>query len=543
MIKAMGMNTLSVYIMWNYHEVSPGVFDFSTENRNFSYFMDLAMKYKMYVVIRPGPYVCAEWDLGGLPAWYLENNTQSRTLRVNTVEFLTPVRRYFQALAPYFKKYDAEKGGPIILNQIENQYGSYGSDLNYISALRQIWKDLNVTIPQYHADGLSVMRNSHWSGAVIGLNGAVADADYKKAAEIDSTSPFIFGSEIYPGWLTHWGQNWASRSVDSTVTEFKTLMDFNHSYSMYMIHGGSNFAFTAGANMQGGASDYTPHITSYDYDAPINEQGGLTLKYNALRALILKYVEWDVPEPPAGIPLISIPAITPYIYATLMDNLPSPIRITNLTHFESSQLKMYSQGIVVYEANITSGNHEFQVVVHDWAIVYIDGVVKETFDRQKSVNHTLAFNTSRQITLRILVEAMGHINYAGGMNTDYKGLITFRRTAGTGDIPSWNVYKLPLDYSYVSTISKGTSGSYPAFGKATFTVAQQGDTFINMKNFVKGYVWVNGRNLGRFWNKGPQFKLFCPGVWLKASNEIIVLELGESSMKSLTGDTTLKLDQ
>jgi beta-galactosidase len=184
MIKGLGMNALSVYVMWNYHEVQPGVFDFQTENKNLPAFLDLAAKYKMVVFIRPGPYVCAEWDFGGMPAWLLQNTT-AITVRTNTLEFMTAVKKYFEAIAPIIKKYDSKNGGPIQLLQIENEYGSFGSDLGYINALRQIWKDLGVTTDQYHADPAQGLAKSHWSGGNMGVNNAVSDNDYNIAKKLD----------------------------------------------------------------------------------------------------------------------------------------------------------------------------------------------------------------------------------------------------------------------------------------------------------------------------------------------------------------------
>lgn len=333
MIKGLGMNALSVYVMWNYHEVEPGVFDFSSENRNLPAFLDLAVKYKMAVFIRPGPYVCAEWDFGGMPAWLLENTT-AVTVRTNTAQYMAAVKRYFEAIAPILKKYDSKSGGPIQLLQIENEYGSFGNDMTYINGLRQIWKDLGVTTDQYHADPSSVLARSHWAGGNMGVNNGVSDNDYAIAKKLDP-SVYIFGGEIYPGWLTHWGEAWATRTINQVLTQFTYLCQNNHSFSMYMVHGGSNFGFTAGANMKNANIDFEGHITSYDYDAPINEQGEATAKYTALRALFLRYADWEVPQPPAPLKTISIPEFTPAAYATLMENKGEPIRLSNFTHFES----------------------------------------------------------------------------------------------------------------------------------------------------------------------------------------------------------------
>lgn len=333
MIKAMGMNALSVYVMWNYHETSPGVFDFQTDNRNLSAFLDIAGRNKMAVFIRPGPYVCAEWDLGGMPAWLLESSADAN-LRTNTPAFMAAVRKYFEAIAPILKKYDAKNGGPIQLLQIENEYGFFGNDITYINSLRQIWADLGVTTDQYHADPSYALSKSHWPGGNMGVNNGITQNDYNIAKSLDP-NVYIFGGEIYPGWLTHWGEAWATRSIAETVNHFTFLVTNNISFSMYMAHGGSNFGFTAGANSKDVLVDYEGHITSYDYDAPINEQGSATAKYTALRDLFVKYASWQVPEPPAPIKTTTVAEFLPTAYATLLDNLPAPVMLTNYTHFES----------------------------------------------------------------------------------------------------------------------------------------------------------------------------------------------------------------
>lgn len=204
---------------------------------------------------------------------------------------------------------------------------------------------------------------------------------------------------------------------------------------------------------------------------------------------------------------------------------------------------MYNQGIVVYEIKLPADSHEFNIVIHDYAMVFVDGNFHGAFDRQKQKQHSLKFVCNAVCTVRILVEAMGHINFDKGMNTDRKGLIKFERVKGSGALTEWKAYKLPLDFNYVKAANVLKDKQFPVFAKHTFDLATVGDTFLNMSKYVKGYVWVNGRNLGRFWNKGPQHKLFCPGVWLRnKGNDVYILELGEAQIKPITGDTTLKTE-
>lgn len=244
-VKAMGLNALSVYIMWNYHEVERGVFDYASGNRNIPKFLELAKKYNMAVLIRPGPYVCAEWDFGGFPARLL--SIPGLKLRANNPEYLSEVRVYFKSLVPVLKPYLSASGGPIVLLQVENEYGFYGSDKNYIEALRQMWVELDLTVEEYYVDWVENLQKSHWNGANIGINNGVSEEQFAYARTFEKTGT-LFGGEIYSGWLTHWGEKWQTKNVTQFLTEFGFLIRNNHSFSMYMVHGGTNFGLTAGAN-------------------------------------------------------------------------------------------------------------------------------------------------------------------------------------------------------------------------------------------------------------------------------------------------------
>jgi beta-galactosidase len=285
MVKAMGLNTLSVYMMWNHHESRPDVFDFSTENKNLTGFLELAKKHGMNVLLRPGPYVCAEWDFGGLPYYLIKDKMIE--LRSTDPYFLNRTTVYFSKVAPLIKPYLAPNG-PIIMIQIENEYGSWGGDHVYIQALVDIWKRLIGDFEYYHADGDFGIPAGHAPGLNIGINGCLNLNTYKSTQLKYPDAKMVFGGEIYPGWLTHWGEAHMQRQDKSqTVGMFRWFIQNNISFSMYMVHGGSNFGFTNGVN-----SFLNVHVTSYDYDAPINEHGLNTPKYDDLRTMFKAAVSW-----------------------------------------------------------------------------------------------------------------------------------------------------------------------------------------------------------------------------------------------------------
>lgn len=233
-IRSMGFNALSVYIMWNYHEVSKGVYDYQSSNKNLALFLKMAQQYDFYVLIRPGPYVCAEWDFGGLPARLL--NIPNLKIRTNNRPYLDQVSLYFQSLVPILSPFLASNGGPIILLQIENELGFYNDDKAYIQALRDMWLTLGIQTDQYYVDTVDNLEKSHWDGANIGINDGNTEEKYLIARLIEPQG-LLFGGEIYSGWLTHWGEEYQGKNMTTYLKEFNLLLANNHFFSMYMVHG------------------------------------------------------------------------------------------------------------------------------------------------------------------------------------------------------------------------------------------------------------------------------------------------------------------
>ena len=540
MAKAMGTNTIAAYIFWNYHEGAEGVFDFTTGNRDLARFVRIAQGEGMWVILRPGPYVCAEWDFGGIPPYLLKD--PELKVRCLNPRYMGAVERYLSTLASVIKPLLVANGGPILMVQLENEYGSYGNDRAYISRLRDIWVKNGVTGPFFTGDGPTsyMLEAGSLPGAAVGLDSGSSEKHWDLARAIAPGVP-IFSSETYPGWLTHWGEQWARQKTDGLLREVKFLLDARKSFNFYVIHGGTNFGFSAGANS--GGKGYEPDVTSYDYDAPINEQGRATPKYQALRDLIASYRRADDPIPavPAPIPAVEVAEFPMTLHASLWNHLPRATLSVQPRPFE-----MYgqNQGLVLYRTTLVGRKFGKLVItdLHDYANVFVDGTLIGTLDRrlgEKSID--LPRTDNPMPVLDLLVEGMGHINFAQEM-IDRKG-ITDRVTLSGMTLMNWDVFLLPLGDSWVSALrADATVDARPGtFFRGTFTLAAPADTFIDMTGYKKGVVWVNGHNLGRYWDIGPQRRLYCPAPWLKAGeNTVIVFDLHKTDASPLRGSPSLE---
>ena len=532
MAKAMGCNTIAAYIFWNYHESAPGRFDFKTGNHDIAEFVRTAQQEGMWVLFRPGPYVCAEWELGGIPPYLLR--IPDIKIRCMDRRYMVAVERYLKEMATVIRPLLVSHGGPILMVQIENEYGSFGNDKSYLEELRKIWLKSGIDVPFFTADGPQpfMLEAGNIDGAAIGLDSGDSLKAFEQAALRNPKVP-AFSSESYPGWLTHWGEKWQRPNPKGVLNEVKFLLDNGKSFNFYVIHGGTNFGFTAGANS--GGKGYEPDVTSYDYDAPINEQGQATSKYSALRDLISKYVG-SLPEPPKPIPAMDIPEIKMNAYGSVWSNLPKAVNSV-----QPKPLEAYGQdyGFIVYKTKLIGRKNGKLTItdVHDYATVFLNGSYVGKLDRREGENSIdIPRSGAKDPVLEILVEGMGRINY-GQFMIDRKG-ITDRVTLGGMTLMNWEVYNLPFDEAFVRTLKAAPidPGRRGTFFKGTFDLTQVADSFIDMTNYKKGMVWVNGHNLGRYWEIGPQKRLYCPAPWLKAGpNEIIVFDLHQNEAKPLTG--------
>jgi len=534
--KAMGLNAVAIYIFWNEHEIQEGKYDFTTGNRDTAAFLKIAHEEGMWVLLRPGPYCCGEWDFGGIPTYLLRY--PDLKIRCMDPRYMKAVESYLVALADIVRPYQVSNGGPIITVQIENEYGSYGPghDRPYLNRLCEIWRRAQITVPFTTSDGPSdgMLKTGAIPGAAVGLDTGENEKHWALARKINPGVP-VFTGEAYPGWLTHWGEGWHNGGDLHGLLKF--FMDNKKSFNLYVVHGGTNFGFTAGANS--GGHGYEPDITSYDYGAPITEQGAITPHYLAMRQHLASYLPAGetLPEIPAPIPAIRLPAIKMQRWTTLWNNLPQPLKLEQLKPFE---MLGQNQGLMLYRTTVPAnadGKLAFHDL-HDYAVVFLDGKYVGTVDRRLG-EHDIALpaSTSAQPTLEILVEAMGHINFAGSMTADRKG-ITDRVTVGTTVLQNWELFPFPLADAWAAALPQATAPADRPGGifKGTFDLATPADTFIDMSRYQKGYVWVNGHNLGRYWQVGPQQRLYCPAPWLKAgTNDITVLDLLQTSAAPITG--------
>lgn len=542
MTKAMGCNTIAAYIFWNYHETKEGFFDFVTENRDVAEFIRICKAEGMWVLLRPGPYVCAEWDFGGLPPYLLK--IPDIKIRCMDPRYMAAVTRYINNLSKEVAPLQCTNGGPILMVQIENEYGSFGNDKKYLEALRALWIKNKINVPFYTSDGATpyMLEAGNIDGAAIGLDSGSDEKDFAAAKKRNPNVP-AFSGETYPGWLTHWGEKWQRPDTNGLKKEVTYLLENKKSFNFYVIHGGTNFGFTAGANAFSPTS-YQPDITSYDYDAPINEQGQPTAKYFMLRNLIAKYTAYKIPDIPKPIATIEIPAIelkkTSNLFNYVLPVIQSP-------QPEPMEAFGQNQGLIIYRTKLI-GHKSGKLKIwepHDYALVFLNGAFVDTVYRDGG-NWEVALPKTDVVNpeLEIVVEGMGHINFAQFM-IDRKG-ITDRVTLNGMTLMNWEISLFKMDETFMNKQQKLDKKiikeEMPCnFFKGVFNLTETGDTFIDLSNYSKGVLFVNGHNLGRYWNIGPQQRLYCPANWLKkGKNEIVVFDFFQWNNKSVAGFKTIE---
>ncbi|HVT12513.1 MAG TPA: beta-galactosidase family protein [Fimbriimonadaceae bacterium] len=534
MAKAMGCNTIAAYIFWNYQEPQDGKFDFKSTNHDVAKFIKIAQEEGMWVLLRPGPYVCAEWDFGGIPPYLLRY--PDLKVRCMDPRYMSAVERYLKRLAAEVRPLQVTHGGPILMVQIENEYGSYGNDRDYVKRLKQIWEGNGIDVPFYTADGATpyMLECGSLPGCAVGLDPGTSNDAYAVAQKANPGVP-VFSSETYPGWLTHWGENWAKVDTDGISNEVKWLLDNKKSFNLYVVHGGTNFGWTAGANS--GGKGYEPDVTSYDYDAPITEQGRATPKYMALRDLIAKETGITPPPIPDPIPATEVPEFKLEPFSSVWANLPAPKHYAQPKPFEEMG---QDHGFALYRTRLI-GHKSGRLTVtdlHDYATAFLDGKFVGALDRREGKNSIdLPQTGSKDPTLDLLVEGMGRINFAQQM-IDRKG-ITDRVTLNGMTLMSWDVYNLPMDD--VASLHPGDTSRQGIFLHGSFDLEKPADTFLDCSALKKGVVWVNGHNLGRYWEIGPQRRLYCPAPWLKSGrNEVVVFDLLATEPATMKGEATLE---
>lgn len=538
MCKALGMNTICIYAFWNIHEQKEGEFDFKGQN-DIAAFCRLAQKHGMYIMLRPGPYVCSEWEMGGLPWWLLKK--KDIKLRTNDAYFLERTKLFMNEIGKELADLQVSRGGNIIMVQVENEYGAYATDKEYIANIRDIVKGAGFTdVPLFQCDWSSTFQRNGLDDLVWTINfgtGANIDAQFKKLQEARPNAPLMC-SEFWSGWFDHWGRKHETRDAETMVSGIKDMLDRHISFSLYMTHGGTTFGHWGGAN----SPAYSAMCSSYDYDAPISEAGWATPKYYKLREMMMQYADSAqvIPDVPAAYPVIEIPEFELKEVAPLFDNLPEPKLSEDIKPMEQFD---QGWGTILYRTSLPEVKEGTTLLideVHDWAQVYADGKLLGRLDRRRGQNSLVLPSLQKGTRLDILVEAMGRVNFDVAIH-DRKGItnkVELLTETDKKELKNWEVYSFPVDYDFAESkkYAEGEKLDAPAYYRATFELDRVGDVFLDMQTWGKGMVWVNGKAMGRFWKIGPQQTLFMPGCWLKkGKNEIIVLDLLGSEKATVSG--------
>ena len=558
MCKALGMNAVCIYIFWNIHEQQEGQFNF-TENNDVAAFCRIAQKNGMYVIVRPGPYVCAEWEMGGLPWWLLKK--KDIRLREQDPYFMQRVKIFEQKVGEQLAPLTVQNGGPIIMIQVENEYGSYGEDKPYVSEIRDCLKSIygdDMTL--FQCDWASNFEKNGLDDLTWTMNfgtGANIDQQFRRLGELRPNAPKMC-SEFWSGWFDKWGAQHETRPAKDMVDGMDEMLSKGISFSLYMTHGGTSFGHWAGANSPG----FAPDVTSYDYDAPINEWGLATPKFWELRKMMEKYNDGkempDVPEPP--MPIITVPKFELTEFSSIFNGtdpkLDAPVRTGSpVMTFEEMGM---GWGSMYYATTLPeiAGQSVLTADIHDFAQFFINGKYIGKTDRVKNEKSITLPSVKKGDELQILVEGMGRINFGRAIK-DFKGIIgdvaitsTVNNTETAWKPQDWSMFALPDSYekavdAFVNNEDWGKNDNSMRLGKPSqmaadgqdlttkpgyyrgyFNLKKVGDTFLNFETWGKGQVWVNGHAMGRIWSIGPQQTLYVPGCWLrKGKNEVIVLDV------------------
>lgn len=527
---ALGLNTITVYVFWNLHEPKPGVYDFAGQNDVAEFIREAAAE-GLYVILRPGPYVCAEWDLGGYPAWLLKDHAM--VLRSSQTNFLDPARRWMLRLGQELAPLQASNGGPILAVQVENEYGSFkvpDDGGHYLQQVRQIVLDSGFRGSLlYTADGGDVMAKGSLPGVFAAVDYGTGDAErsLKLLHQFRPDAP-VYAAEYWDGWFDHWGEKHQVTDAAKQLAEIRMVLEKGYSINIYMAHGGTSWGWMNGANSD--HDGYQPDVTSYDYDAPIDEAGRPREKYFALRDMIQEVTHRTPPPVATSAPMMTLPELRLTDAKPLWSVLPKAIHSETPLSMEDVD---QAYGYILYRTRVPAGQQGEATLsidgLHSYARVYLDGRLAGVMDRRLAKTQLqLPLRVGQQLDL--LVENSGRINFTTKIRGERAGIL--------GDVllnkqplHHWEIFPLSLTEPTGDGFSKkGCPG--PCFYRGDLMVSAPADTYLNTEQLGKGVLWVNGHLLGRFWNVGPTGTLFLPGAWLHAgNNRITIMDLNGGSEK------------
>jgi beta-galactosidase len=537
-IKAMGLNTVCAYLFWNYHEWRQGKYDWQGQ-RDAAEFCRLAQQEGLWVILRPGPYACAEWEMGGLP-WWLLKSPGDAFLRTRDAAFVQPARRWMAEVGRVLGPQQVTRGGPILMVQVENEYGFFGEDLDYMREMRGMLQGAGFEVPLFQCNPTNAVVKSHIDGLFDVVNfGSDPVAGFKELDKVQQ-GPRMCG-EYYSGWFDTWGAPHRRGSAKGAVADIQTMLKMNGSFSLYMAHGGTTFGLWGGCDRP-----FRPDTSSYDYDAPISEAGWTGEKFQAYRDGMKPYLQAGETLPPAPPknPLIAIAPFTLKESSSVFSAMPAAI----IKAVSPRPIEQYdiSRGLVSYRVALPAGPAATldAAKVRDLAWVYVDGKQVGTMDtRHRRFSVDLPAR-SQPAVLEILLYTIARVNFGVEIH-DRKGLHGPVRL-GAQPLENWEIRAIDFDADGVLPPLTWHTGRTrgPAFWRGGFDAAQAGDTFLDMSGWGQGIVWINGRCLGRYWSIGPTQTMYLPGPWIRRGrNEVVVLDLTGPQSARIAGLKTPILDQ
>ncbi len=527
--KSMGLNTITTYVFWNVHEPRPGAYDFSGQYDIAEYIRE-AQAEGLNVILRPGPYVCAEWELGGYPSWLLKD--RSVVLRSQDPKYTAAVRSWFFRLSKEIKPLLLKNGGPIIAVQVENEYGSLGDDKVYLEGVKNalIESGMGDTV-LYTANPPRDLLNGSLPElpTVINFGTGNAEKSFARLEQLRPDGPRMSG-EYWAGWFDHWGGKHQETDGNKEAAELGWMLRRGYSVNLYMFEGGTNFGWMNGANTDG--TNYQPDTTSYDYDAPLDEKGEPRAKFFAFKKAIQEVNKSKLPALPKQAFRSAFPVANEMLTASLWRNLPTPVNSKTPLSFEDLD---QSYGYVLYRTGLDEGDGGKLVLegLHDYAQIYIDQQLVGTLDRRLGTHDLDIPRQSHAATLDILVENTGRLNFTDAIRTERKGLTGSVTLAGK-EPKNWEIYSLPMDdLGHLRFLPEPCTG--PCFFQTQLTAENPADTYLDTRGLHKGTLWLGQRPLGRFWSVGPQFTLYTPAPWLQPGRNTI-------TFFDLLGDTNERLN-